>query len=108
LLGFSLEDNSRQNDDFGFAGDRSVGVFAGSHGKEEACDGDVCCYGWGRVTEGNGGKASGFKQERQQLEGDGLLVCGSWVGVIIGSEQNSQDVTQKFEETNRKLSGLEA
>jgi hypothetical protein len=60
------------------------------HGEEEACNSDVCRYGWGRVTEGNGGKASGVVQETQQLGGDGLLAFGSWVGVIIGSEQGTQ------------------
>ena len=64
--------------------------YAGSHGKEEACDGDVCCYGWGRVTEGNGGKASQVVQETQQLGVDGLLAFGSGVGVIIGPEQGTQ------------------
>ncbi len=90
MLGFCSEDDAGQNYDFCFARDWSSGVFAGAHGEEEACDGDVCRYGGGRVTEGNGGKASGFEQETQQLGGDGLLAFGSWVGVIIGSEQGTQ------------------
>ena len=90
MFGFCSEDDARQNYNFCFAGDQGGGVFTGSHGEEEACDGDVGSHGGGRVTEGNGGKASGVVHETQQLGGDGLLPFRGGAGVIIGSEQGTQ------------------